>query len=90
MREPGTNLERYGFLSKAEGRYLFARSIDSELKNEVDKEKALIGGSAHHLQVYQRVLSRLYGALPPAEVSRWEQMAEDINSGNGSDELKAQ
>ena len=90
MRESSTNIQRYGFLTRAEGCYLFADSISAELKDAIAVAKAASPVGTHHLQIYNQILTSKYKALPPCEVQKWEQMAEDINSGNGSDDLKAQ
>ena len=89
VRESATNVNRYGFLTKADSRFLFADSIDTQLKEEIATAKTTFPEGTHHLQVYHSVLNRLYNVLPATERHKWEQMADEINSGNGSEELKA-
>ena len=82
-------MERYGFLKKTEGRYLFADSIKEKLKDEIALEKSRASGSKHHLTIYQNVLTRNYEALSPEETDKWETMAEQLNLGTGTGEMKS-
>lgn len=82
-------MERYGFLKKTDGRYLFADSIKEKLKDEIALEKSLGTSSKHHLTIYQNVLTRHYEALSPEEIRKWDDMAEKLNSGTGTGEMKS-
>ena len=67
MRESSTNIQRYGFLTRAEGRYLSADSISAELKDAIAVAKAASPVGTHHLQIYNQILTSKYKALPPCD-----------------------
>ena len=58
------------------------------MKEEITAEKAHGPANRHHLTIYQNVLARLYNALP-SEIKKWDAMADQLNTGTGSGEMKA-
>lgn len=88
IRPDNSKVERYAFMKKVEGRYLWAKSAHDEIQAQIDayqKEHA-----AHNLVSYQNVTSKLFGDIPEPERTKWQKLADEMNEGNGPDELKAQ